>query len=75
MQGNRLVAQIDAGVRIGCESCSKSFCETRFELPDCFEAGAELPMQREPRNIRRLSKIMEPPRQPDVNVERHGAVP
>ena len=48
MQGDRLVAEVDAGLRVGGESRFEGLGETRLELPDRLEAGAELRMQRGP---------------------------
>ncbi len=42
MQGDGLVAKLNPGVRIGCESGCQSFGETRLELANCLEAMRRL---------------------------------
>src|SRR5437868_1903598 len=41
---------------------------------DCLEPGAELRIDRRPRNGGRLAKLMATPCKPHINVETHGTV-
>ena len=50
MQGDRLVAEVDTGLRVGSKGRFKGLGEPRLELTDRLEAGAELRVDRRPRN-------------------------
>ena len=74
MERDTPLPYIHAGFRIrGGRSC-QSVEEAWLEVLDRFEPGAELGINRRPRNSSWLAQPMAAPCEPNIDVETHGAV-
>ncbi len=74
VQGDPGIHHVHPGFWVRSDRGAQRLDEPRPEVPQLAEAGPELRMDRRLGNRRRLGQRMEPPRQPDVDVQRHGAV-